>query len=241
MNDRSENLPWITVITVAYNDAANLEATLASIAALDYPHLEYRVVDGGSSDGTVELLRRHEKTVLKSWSSEPDKGIYDAMNKGWRLTREDSRVLFLGAGDRLLSLPTNMTGLQGHEVLFGQVLIGERRFPASADWRLKCGNTLHHQALLVPKRLHPEPPFDTRFRMYADFDFNQRLLKEGVTFLSADNFVASALPGGLSSSKDYREMLRVVSRNFGVAGVLRALLYLPFSRLLRSFSREGRS
>ncbi len=229
------------MITVAYNDAANLAATIASIAALDYPNLEYRVVDGGSCDGTAELLRHHEKTVVKSWSSEPDNGIYDAMNKGWRAAREDSWILFLGAGDRLLSLPADLTGLQGREVFFGQVMIGERRFPASADWRLKCGNTLHHQALLVPKCLHPEPPFDTRFRMYADFDFNQRLLKDGVTFLYAENLVASALPGGLSSRKDYREMLQVVSKNFGRRGVLRALLNLPFSRLLRSFSKEGLS
>jgi glycosyltransferase involved in cell wall biosynthesis len=235
MNDQAGQLPWITVITAVYNDAANLEATLASIAALGYPQLEYRVVDGGSSDGTVELLRRHENSPVTAWTSAPDRGIYDAMNKGWQASRDDSLILFLGAGDCLLSLP-DMTNLRGGEVLFGQVTIGDRRFNASADWRLTCGNTLHHQALLVPKRLHPEPPFDTQFRMYADFDFNQRLMRRGAHFVRAAGFVASALPGGLSSRKDYREMLRVVAHNFGLAGLVRALLYLPVNKMLRAMT-----
>lgn len=229
------------MITVAYNCAANLEATIASIAALDYPQLEYRVVDGGSNDGTLEVIRRHRNGLITGWISEPDNGIYDAMNKGWRSAREDSWILFLGAGDRLLSLPAYLTRFQGREVLFGQVMIGERRFISSADWRLECGNTLHHQALLVPKTLHPEPPFDTSFRIYADFDFNQRLLKRGVPFVYAEELCASALPNGISSRKDYREMLRVVWKNFGAGGLLKAVLCLPFNRMLRAFSGRGRS
>jgi len=236
MNESSGNLPWITVISVVYNDAANLEATIASIAALDYPHLEYRVVDGGSTDGTIELLRRYENNVVTAWSSETDNGIYDAMNKGWHASRDDSLILFLGAGDRLISLPQNMAHFHPQEVIFGQVVIGGRCFHPSADWRLKCGNTLHHQALLVPKALHRDPPFDTGFRMYADFDFNQRLLKRGVAFAYADGLRASALPGGLSSRKDYREMIRVIASNFGLGWVLMALLSLPLNRMIRAFS-----
>lgn len=228
------------MITVVYNCAANLETTIASIAALDYPQLEYLVVDGGSTDGTLDVVRRHEKTTITDWISEPDNGIYDAMNKGWRSAREDSWILFLGAGDRLLSLPEDLSCFLGREVLFGQVMVGERRFPPSADWRLKCGNTLHHQALLVPKCLHPEPPFDTSFRIYADFDFNQRLLKRGVSFVYAEELRASALPDGISSRKDYREMLRVVLKNFGAGGLLKAALYLPLNRMLRALSRENK-
>lgn len=241
MNNNPGTLPWITVITVVYNAAASLETTIASIAALDYPQLEYRVVDGGSSDGTLEVIRRHQDTVITGWISEPDSGIYDAMNKGWRSAREDSWILFLGAGDRMLSLPADLARFRGHEVLFGQVMIGQGRFIPSADWRLTCGNTLHHQALLVPKTLHPEPPFDTSFRIYADFDFNQRLLKRGVSFVYAEQLRASALPDGISSRKDYREMLRVVWKNFGVLGLLKAALYLPLTKMLRAFSGERRS
>lgn len=241
MNNQSGTLPWITVITVVYNDAVNLEATIASIAVLDYPHLEYRVVDGGSTDGTIDVIKRHEKTVVTAWISEPDNGIYDAMNKGWSASRDDSLIMFLGAGDYLLSLPTDMAHFNDSDVVFGTVMMSNHRFCASADWRLKCGNTLHHQALLVPKKLHPNPPFNTHFRMYADFDFNQRLLKRGVSFVCADDFMASALPGGLSSRKDYREMLRVVLNNFGLAWVLTALIFLPLSRMHRFFTKEARS
>jgi len=240
MIEQASKLPWVTVITAVLNDAHNLETTIRSIEALEYPCLEYHVVDGGSNDGSVELIRRYEGTVIQRWTSEADNGIYDAMNKGWRAAREDSFILLLGAGDKLLSLPVDMGRFRPQEVIFGTVSIGERLFTSSADWRLKSNNTLHHQALLVHKSLHPEPPFDLRFKMYADFDFNQRLLKRGIRFVADGGFRASALPGGFSSRKDYAEMLRIVRKNFGLAWLMVTCLYLPLNRFARAMTRRGR-
>ena len=77
----SADLPLVSIVTVVYNGATTLERTIQSVLAQAYPNIEYIVVDGGSTDGTVELLKRYEDRI-DHWVSERDKGIYDAMNKG---------------------------------------------------------------------------------------------------------------------------------------------------------------
>lgn len=85
------NRPKVSVITTTYNDAANLKMIMKNVVEQDYENLEYIVVDGGSDDGTIELLQQMEKEMPGSfkWISEPDKGIYDAINKGCRLATGD--------------------------------------------------------------------------------------------------------------------------------------------------------
>ena len=135
------------------------------------------MIDGGSTDGTLDIIRKYADRIAY-WVSEPDAGIYHAMNKGWAAARADSFILFLGAGDRIVSLPGDMERFSADEVVYGTVLMGDDRvFRARADFHLKLYNSLHHQALLVHKTLHPDPPFDCSYRLYADFDFNQRLKK----------------------------------------------------------------
>lgn len=232
----SEDVPGrITVITVVRNSADGLRETIASVEKAGVSNLDLVIVDGGSTDGTLEVIKMHAGR-LHWWTSEPDNGIYDAMNKGWRAARSDSRILFLGAGDRIVSLP-DLDGCPADHVIYGDVLIGSRLFRGGAGIALRYGNTLHHQALLVPKSLHPEPPFDTRFRLYADFDFNQRLLKMGARFVRSPFLVGYALPGGVSSRKDYRELASIITKNFGARWVVVALMALVPKRLKQFFTQ----
>ena len=215
----------ITVITVVYNGVEHLEETIQSVIAQRHANLEYIVIDGGSTDGTVDIIKQYEHAI-SYWVSEKDSGVYDAMNKGWEAAGENSYVLFLGAGDRVVSLPTDMTAYGPEDVVYGRVLLGNGSFFRSkTGCMLRVRNTLHHQALLVNKSAHPGKPFDTRFRMFADFDFNQRLFKKGVNFVYADSFVGYAMPAGVSGRYDLAESLRVVRKNFGMGWSLLALLY----------------
>lgn len=77
----------ISIITVSYNAAATIEQTILSVIGQEYPHIEYIVIDGGSTDGTVDIIRKYEDKIAY-WVSEPDQGIYDAMNKGIRLNEK---------------------------------------------------------------------------------------------------------------------------------------------------------
>ena len=207
--------PLISVVTVVHNGAALLEQTIVSVLQQPYENLEYIIIDGGSTDGTVDIIRKHENR-LSCWISEKDNGIYDAMNKGWALAKDHGFIIFLGAGDRLLSLPDAMGNCHTDEVIYGKVFLGDNLvFKPKVGYQLRIYNTLHHQALLINKDFHPAKPFDTRFRVYADFDFNQRLYKMGAKFVYSESFQSYAAPCGVSDRLDLAETVRIVTKNFG--------------------------
>jgi len=206
----------ITVVTAVLNQAEALRDTVQSILNQSYPNLDYIIIDGGSTDGTVDVVRDNENW-LAGWRSAPDSGVYHAMNKGWDMADAESYLLFLGAGDCLLSLPTFLPEPGNDPIAyFGAVMLrGGQRFTSYAGWRLKMYNSLHHQGLLIPKKIHLEPPFDTRFRLYADFDFNQRMKKQGIRFSCLGELSAYASPHGMTSATDLSELLIIVRKNYG--------------------------
>lgn len=234
----------ITIITVVKNAAQLLEDTILSVMEVKSTfRLKYVIIDGGSEDHTVDIIKKYEDK-LSYWTSEQDFGIYDAMNKGWRAVAPDSFILFLGAGDRLISLPDDMGTFQYNNVIYGDVLIGNNtKFKAKAGYRLRLYNSLHHQALLINKSLHPSAPFNTNYSVFADFDFNQRLMKNGVQFVYSPQLLAYAHPGGVSDKNSFNESIRVIKKNFGRLWALLALgayytmKTIPFLRLLRPFQK----
>lgn len=241
--DRKE--PLISIITVVFNGVDCLEQTINSVLNLRRNNVEYILIDGGSDDGTVELIKKYEPRITY-WKSEPDRGIYDAMNKGWAVAKEDSYILFLGAGDRIISLPEDMSKYKVDEVIYGKVFLGDNLvFNSRAGFHLKIYNSMHHQALMINKSLSPAEPFDFSFKVYADFDFNQRLMKRGVNFVYAEDFRSFAHPGGISSELDFAESLRVIEKNYGLiwtsaarAGYL-GMKILPVLKRLRPFSERN--
>jgi glycosyltransferase involved in cell wall biosynthesis len=216
----------VTVVTVTLNARPALERTADSLRPFAGQIDEFIVIDGASNDGTPHYLA--SEPLVTRWISEPDTGIYDAMNRGWTLANDANHVLFLGAGDRLLALPRREE-LAAGTVVFGDVeLEGRRRFVSRADYRLLLGNTLHHQALLVPKALHPSPPFDVRHRIYADYDFNLRLYRQGATFRKSPLFAAAATGGGVSDGANMQQMAAVVSGHYGPVMALASRAYLAY-------------
>lgn len=229
-------VPKISIITVVYNGCDNIEATIKSVINQSYPNLEYIIIDGGSKDGTVDIIKKYGKQITY-WVSEADKGIYDAMNKGWAVADPESFVLYLGAGDEIMQLP-EVIDYDGADIIYGDVWLSEEvLFRSKVNFKLKLGNTLHHQSLLVRKALHPSPPFLLRFKVYSDFDFNQRLYKRNVRFKYDKDFLSKALPGGISSSYHYKESFAVVSKNFGFFWGVIALIYYVGQSVKRNVSK----
>lgn len=204
----------ISIIIVTYNVVRLLEETISSILTVGYPNYKLIIIDGGSTDGTVALIEKYSSSI-SYWVSEPDNGIYHAMNKGWAQADKESHILYLGAGDHILSLPAK-TPLKKECIYYGDVKITSSfTFKSSADWRLKIGNTLHHQSLLIPKRLHLDPPFNDLYKVYGDFDFNQRLYAAGTCFIRSNEISSYALPDGISQRLETFEWLSIIKKNFG--------------------------
>lgn len=217
--------PTFTIITVVYNGASSIESTIKSVIDKSRSDLQYIIVDGGSTDGTVDIIKKYD-SYLTSWVSASDNGIYDAMNKGWSMANPNSTILYLGAGDKLISLPSQP---RVDRIVYGRVALGDegKIFHSNANWKLLFGNALHHQALFVPKQFSIQPPFDTKYKVYADFDFNQRLYKEGKPFEYSEDLKGYALPGGVSEEFDMEEMADIIYKNYGVW--CRNIAYLRWS------------
>jgi glycosyltransferase involved in cell wall biosynthesis len=230
----------LTVVTVVKNGACLLEETILSVIEQKVAtEIDYIIIDGGSTDGSTDIIRKYVNQI-SYWVSEQDNGIYDAMNKGWSAAADESFILFLGAGDRLISLPATMSRYHQNDVVYGVVRMGDQTiFIPRADFHLKLYNALHHQAVMVNKSLHPDPPFNCSFRVYADFDFNQRLKKSGVQFVYSSEFIGYAHPGGVSDRNSLTESLRIVSKNYGymwaalVFSAYCAMQLIPFLKRLR--------
>ena len=224
----------INIITVVFNDAKNIEKTIQSVVQQRRKRsdlkINYFVIDGESKDGTLEILEKYGREINK-WTSESDLGIYDAMNKGLNIV-DDGYVLYLGAGDKILSLPTHQLLNSGIKAICGNVLINEKfLFRSNTSKGLRLGNSLHHQALLVHKSILPSQSFNTNYKVYADYDLNIRLLKSGIDFQYSSDLSSYQMPGGLTKKVYMSEMLEIVKQNFGVGIAICTTLYLCFAQI----------
>jgi glycosyltransferase involved in cell wall biosynthesis len=168
--------PLITVITVVKNGAASLERTLRSVLDQTYTPLEYIVRDGGSSDGTLDLLRRYDDR-LDFWYSAPDAGIYDAMNQAVA-EAHGAWLLFLGADDVLQpGFAAVAAQCCNHQTIYyGDVLMAQtgRRYDGPFGPAKLARQNICQQAILYPRTVFAKYSFDVRYRIQADWEFNMR-------------------------------------------------------------------
>ncbi len=204
-------------MTVVRNAREALERTLASVLAQGYPELEYVVVDGGSRDGTVELLEARDGD-LDLWISEPDGGIYDAMNKGIALAEGDL-VGMLNAGDSYLEGALAAAATAFEQAGPGAIYYGDawlhytdldlvlhaRAQPAALTHRA----ALNHQAVFVPLAVHAESGlYDLSYRLAADYAFLAGELFAGRTFHDLTRPVAVYRNDGVSSQSHFARYRR---------------------------------
>lgn len=226
--------PLLTVLTVVFNGGEQLASTLQSVLALQRADIEYVVIDGGSNNDTLDVIRRYEDR-LDYWRSEPDQGIYDAMNKGIELAR-GTFVLHLNIGDQLLGVPHMLnTALPSNiACIAGRVRTGADvvHIP-SAGLSLKIHNTLHHQGCFY--RRSPALRYDLRYRVFSDFDLNQRLVKAGHRIQICSDLVAVHDEGGIShTTRRFSEVFQIIRKNEGLAWMCLSFAYFKW----RGFRRR---
>lgn len=205
--------PMFSVITPTFNAAAHLEQNIKSVAEQSCSTVEHIVVDGGSSDGTIEILRRY-KHHLTAWVSEPDEGIADAMNKG--VSRARGRfILFLGADDYFVdpdALETASSVINGEDhiwcfpVLFKHSDGAEKVMrPRQFSWWTNIKLPFPHQGVICPAWIFRDiGQFDTRYRIQMDYDLLLRAYRAGVKAKLADHVLTVMRDTGISSRSDWK-------------------------------------
>jgi putative colanic acid biosynthesis glycosyltransferase len=234
--------PRFSIITVVRNDLPGLERTRASLGEQRWRDFEWILVDGASGDAT----RPHVRALLAQGTArgvtEPDGGIYDAMNKGLRLALGE-HLLFLNAGDRLLApdslaeAASAMAARDNPDVVFfaslmdfGGRLVSRRVKPPAYLWHGQPGL---HQATFVRRTLHLAHPFASRYRVCGDYDALARMALAGARMESvAETIGVNAFePGAMSANK------RLLIRE--AAAVQRAILHLPWWKIALSAGRRS--
>ena len=189
----------VTIITVCRNHAQELERTIRSVESQTWQEKEYLVIDGASTDDTLDVIKAHEASITR-WVSEPDQGIYDAMNKGVRMAQGEW-VIFMNAGDTFARDDT-LQRVFGNpldaDVIYGDVIKGElvkkAEAPRNAHRMFYC-----HQSAFVRTSCLREFPFDIRHRMSADFKQVKQLFLSGKRFRQLDFPVANFDTQGVSN------------------------------------------
>lgn len=185
--DIQHNLPLITIITVVYNGATHIEETIQSVISQSYQNIEYLIIDGGSSDETINILKKYDNKI-DYWISEPDKGIYDAMNKGIKHCNGDY-IFFLGADDRLMknaieSILKKLHFTIKNELIALPVCIDNYRI-AKPDITIPVP-VIHHQgALFNTSNIKSLSGFSSKYKIHADFDLmSAYIIKYGFKYIN---------------------------------------------------------
>ena len=215
--------PLFSLITVVYNGARYLEETIQSVLQQDYQHIEYIIIDGGSTDGSLEIIKKYENQ-LTYWVSEPYDGIYHAMNEGIQQATGDL-IGFLNADDYLLPgslerVADRFVDTLAHIFYGNQLLVWESN---GEQLSKKCVPNVHvmkkkmgifHPASYVRRDVFSELGlFDESLKLAGDYEFMLRAYLSRYTFCYVDTLITAFRLGGRSSSfKVYLEGYRIQRR-----------------------------
>lgn len=221
--------PVLTVVTVVYNNVQDIERTMLSVLGQSYPAIEYIVVDGQSTDGTLQVIEQY-KPKLAKLISEKDKGIYDAMNKGLAMAT-GAYIIFMNSGDEFYDVDTVravFAAADGADIYYGETemitgdgqSLGRRRHkaPANFTWKgFKYGMSISHQAIYIKRTL--AEPYDMQYQLSADIDWIIRAAKKAKKIVNVNRYVAKYLVGGMSKKKhrqSLQERFDIMKRYYGL-------------------------
>ncbi len=218
-----EDKPLISVVTVVYNGVEYLEETIKSVINQSYDNVEYIIIDGGSTDGTLDIIKKYEDKI-DYWVSEADSGIYAAMNKSIALVKGEW-INFMNAGDRffdrqvLQNVYNNID--EGVGLLYGDT---EMRYKTFARDRKAISvkyiykrMPFGHQSMFVRTEIHKDDLYDLKYTVCADYNFACTLYKKGIVFKKINSLLASCSTDGLSdiqSSKRVQQAAKIAYYHF---------------------------
>ena len=251
--------PLISIVTVVYNGERHLEQTIRSVIGQTHDNVEYLIVDGGSTDVTLDIMRMFEDRI-DYWVSEPDQGIYDAMNKGIGMARGEL-IGLLNADDYYDPDALRMVAgaYLSHRrlpaIYYGDTYILQEdldiRYKSHASIDFWRGMSVSHQAMFIHSSVYEKlGRYSVRYRLGSDYDFVLRAVEKNVPFIPVGGFLVHYRNSGLSARdmwlsldegsrvhRSHYPLLSIASLKFN-ARLLRSALLLVLQRIIRTLFGE---
>ncbi len=200
--------PKISIITITFDDGPRLEATISSVLGQTYKNIEYIIIDGGSSDNSVDIIKLYEDR-LSFWITEKDDGIYDAMNKGI-LQATGSFVNFMNSGDEFHSKESltdlfnciDLKGVLNADIIYGNHAVksvsGLKIMRPKALPNINRGSLFCHQSAFIATKFHKTSLYNIHNPIAADFEFFYLAYLDNRVFKHVDQTICTIIPGGIS-------------------------------------------
>lgn len=223
----------LSVITVCFNAEKTIERTIQSVLQQTYPAIQHIIVDGASTDGTMNIINNYREKIA-AVISEKDAGLYDGMNKGLKAATGEY-VYFLNADDEFFDktiVEKIFAANTGADVYYGEVMFTDKagkelgvrskvtnqKTPEQLDWKgLQKGMVVSHQAFFVKRKLAVE--YDLRYKICSDIDWMIRCLKNSKRIINTHLVFAKFAAGGTSKQRQklaWRERFFILQRHYGV-------------------------
>lgn len=206
-------LKKISIITICLNDAAGLDKTMASLACQQFKDFECIVIDGGSNDGSIDIIKKYS-AIVTYWTSEPDSGIYNAQNKGI-IKSTGEYCLFLNSGDYLADenvLQKVIDDKSDADILYGDMLIEKgvgvsvtKKSPEKITLRKMLTDTIWHPVSFIQRNIFLKfGMYNEKYKIVGDYEFFLRVLMKEKVKTHYLNFTVSVFNlSGISSNPDY--------------------------------------
>jgi glycosyltransferase involved in cell wall biosynthesis len=226
----NNDIQLISVITVVFNDEKYLEQTIQSVVNQSYKNIEYIIIDGGSTDATLEIIKKYDSKI-DYWISEPDEGIYDAMNKGI-IFATGSFINFMNSGDIFFSseiIEKVASNFQNSNIIVGNCIVNvnneflwvKKINKVDFSW----GMSFSHQSSFIPASLQKQNLYDVSYRLASDFDFFYTFRKK---IKQVSETISIIRTGGVSDSNRfavYEEYINILQKNNDLSLQFRSKLY----------------
>lgn len=249
MTDIMKKSVKFSVITCTYNAAGTVGSTLDSVSSQNYGDIEHIIVDGASSDDTMKIVAEKGARISRI-ISEPDKGLYDAMNKGINAASGDY-LIFLNAGDVFHTVDTlsevaeKINDGSMPDIIYGQTAIIDsagsikrmRRLkaPENLNWKsFKRGMLVCHQSFYVRREI--VIPYNLNYRYSSDFDWCIKIMKQSSSFLNTEMILSNYLEEGLTTKnrrKSLMERFDIMRNHYGLIETIVFHIFFCFRLLIK--------
>ncbi|RLJ73895.1 glycosyltransferase family 2 protein [Pedobacter alluvionis] len=242
MQDKSENAPLISIIIVCYNSYSTIRETFDSIICQVFKNYELIVIDGGSTDGTLNILKEYQEYFRYS-ISEKDDGIYDAMNKG--IVKARGKYIYFIGSDDVIYNSNSLNEVSNHlkdssTIYYGDVLFKTRNVIYDGAFNIFkiATRNISHQSIFYPITAFHNQKFEVKYKIYADYAFNLKLYGSGafgfkyIPVIIA-NFNDLGASGSLTQDECFqKDFLSIIKKNFPFYIYIYRIVRTKISKLL---------